>query len=76
MSTRGKWLWVVGALIVGAVLLDRGVPLQYVLVGAIVLLCPAMMLFMGKKHMDEEPKGKERGTSPEGRESEAEHKSK
>lgn len=35
---------VVGALILGGVLLARGVPLQYILVGAIVLLCPAVML--------------------------------
>ena len=76
MSKQSKWLWVVGALIVGGVLLDRGVPIQYILVGALVLLCPAMMLFMGKKHMDEDSKGKELGASPRGPESDTERKSK
>lgn len=53
MSTQNRWLWVVGALIVGGALVALGVPIQYVLVGGVVLLCPAMMLFMAKKGMNE-----------------------
>lgn len=62
MSKQSKWLWAIGILVLGAVLLDRGVPIQYLLLGGVLLLCPAMMLFMSKKGMDENSK-KEPGAS-------------
>lgn len=61
MSTQSKWLWLAGIIIIGGVLLLFGVPMQYVLLGGVLLLCPAMMLFMAKKARDENSK---RGASP------------
>lgn len=46
MSARNKLLLAIGIVIAAAVALAAGVPGQYVLFGVIVLLCPAMMLFM------------------------------
>ena len=47
MSTQTKWLWAAGILTAGAALLAFGVPARYVLIGGLLLLCPAMMFFMG-----------------------------
>lgn len=48
MSTQSKWLWAVGILAAAAALLAFGVAMQNVLLIGLVLLCPAMMFFMGK----------------------------
>lgn len=50
MSSRNKWLIAAGILALAAIALALGVPAQYVLFGAIVLACPAMMLFMHGGH--------------------------
>lgn len=52
MNTQNKWLWAVGAIAVGAALVAFGVPLQYVLIGGLLLMCPAVMFFMGSRHED------------------------
>lgn len=53
MSAQKKWPWALGAVAVGAGLVAFGVLLQYVLIGAVLLLCPAMMLFMGGHDADD-----------------------
>lgn len=64
MSAQKKWLWAVGAIAAGAALVAFGVPLQYVLIGGVLLLCPAMMIFMGGHGTDDAPgKGKTRASS-------------
>lgn len=50
MGSRKKWLIAAGILALAAIALALGVPAQYVLFGAIVLACPAMMLFMHGRH--------------------------
>lgn len=52
MNTQRKWLWAIGATAAGAALVAFGVPLEYVLIGGFLLLCPAMMLFMGGHNTD------------------------
>ena len=43
MSTRNKLLWSIGILAVAGGALAYGVPVQYVLIAGVLLLCPAMM---------------------------------
>lgn len=50
MSTQRKWLWAVGAIAAGTALVAFGVPAHYVLIGGLLLFCPAMMFFMGREH--------------------------
>lgn len=47
MSTQTKWIGAAVILAIGAALIAYGVATEYVLLGALVLLCPLMMLFMG-----------------------------
>lgn len=52
MSIQSKWLWAAGILAAGAALVAFEVPMQYVLLGGLLLLCPLMMFFMGRHNMD------------------------
>lgn len=47
MSTRNKLLWAIGILAVAGGALAYGVPVYYVFIGGILLLCPAMMFMHG-----------------------------
>jgi hypothetical protein len=48
MSTRRKWLWAIGIIAAGGALVAFGVPMQYVLIGGFLLLCPPDDVFHGR----------------------------
>lgn len=47
MSTRNKLLCAIGILAIAGAALAYGVPVQYVLIAGVLLLCPAMMFMHG-----------------------------
>lgn len=46
MKMQAKWLWAMSMFAIVASLFAFGVKIEYVLLIALLLLCPAMMLFM------------------------------
>lgn len=58
MNRRNKVLWAIGILAIAGGALAYGVPVQYVLIAGLVLLCPLMMFMHGQGEHDES--GKER----------------
>lgn len=56
MSKRNKLLWAIGILAIAAAALAYGVPVEYVVIAGVLLLCPAMMFMHGGGEHDKSGK--------------------
>lgn len=63
MSTRNKLLWAIGILAIAGAALAYGVPMQYVLIAGVLLLCPAMMFMHGHGGHDKSAKQRKDSSS-------------